>query len=149
MPSEAIVYLNIYDLTSFNDYLYWFGIGLFHSAIESKIFVGPICIRFSFALYILDFRWPYIYYCYDYFASLSSFLPWFPSDEFLFLYFILHCVVKEIVKQDQISSEFDQFSSYVDILLYSCKLNLCSRLKSFRLIYILSDFASLLILPSL
>jgi hypothetical protein len=32
------VYLNIYDLTPFNNYLYWFGLGIFHSGIEG-IFV--------------------------------------------------------------------------------------------------------------
>ncbi|KAF8096796.1 hypothetical protein N665_0301s0041 [Sinapis alba] len=29
------VYLNVYDLTPVNDYLYWFGIGIFHSGIEA------------------------------------------------------------------------------------------------------------------
>ncbi|CAN1174695.1 DeSI-like protein At4g17486 [Linum perenne] len=28
------VYLNVYDLTSVNNYLYWFGLGIFHSGIE-------------------------------------------------------------------------------------------------------------------
>ena len=28
------VYLNVYDLTPVNDYLYWFGIGIFHSGVE-------------------------------------------------------------------------------------------------------------------
>lgn len=28
------VYLNIYDLTPVNNYLYWFGLGIFHSGIE-------------------------------------------------------------------------------------------------------------------
>ena len=28
------VYLNVYDLTPVNNYLYWFGIGIFHSGIE-------------------------------------------------------------------------------------------------------------------
>ncbi|KNA24907.1 hypothetical protein SOVF_011310 isoform A [Spinacia oleracea] len=28
------LYLNIYDLTPVNDYLYWFGLGIFHSGIE-------------------------------------------------------------------------------------------------------------------
>lgn len=31
---KASIYLNIYDLTSFNNYLYWFGLGIFHSGIE-------------------------------------------------------------------------------------------------------------------
>lgn len=33
------VYLNVYDLTPVNDYLYWFGIGIFHSGIEGKSYV--------------------------------------------------------------------------------------------------------------
>ncbi|WCJ25828.1 PPPDE putative thiol peptidase family protein [Euphorbia peplus] len=30
----AILYLNIYDLTPVNNYLYWFGLGIFHSGVE-------------------------------------------------------------------------------------------------------------------
>ncbi|XP_051115022.1 deSI-like protein At4g17486 isoform X2 [Andrographis paniculata] len=33
--STALLYLNIYDLTSINNYLYWFGVGIFHSGIEA------------------------------------------------------------------------------------------------------------------
>ncbi|XP_058104345.1 deSI-like protein At4g17486 isoform X2 [Magnolia sinica] len=29
------VYLNVYDLTPINNYLYWFGLGIFHSGIEA------------------------------------------------------------------------------------------------------------------
>ncbi|CAM6126842.1 unnamed protein product [Calypogeia fissa] len=29
------LYLNVYDLTPMNDYLYWFGLGIFHSAVEA------------------------------------------------------------------------------------------------------------------
>lgn len=32
--SEAYLYLNVYDLTPVNNYLYWFGLGIFHSGIE-------------------------------------------------------------------------------------------------------------------
>ncbi|KAK6139447.1 hypothetical protein DH2020_026801 [Rehmannia glutinosa] len=32
--SRAMLYLNIYDLTPINNYLYWFGCGIFHSGIE-------------------------------------------------------------------------------------------------------------------
>ncbi|XP_050229696.1 deSI-like protein At4g17486 [Mercurialis annua] len=32
--SRAMLYLNIYDLTPVNNYLYWFGLGIFHSGIE-------------------------------------------------------------------------------------------------------------------
>ena len=30
------IYLNVYDLTPMNGYLYWFGIGIYHSAVEGK-----------------------------------------------------------------------------------------------------------------
>uniref|UniRef100_A0A5B7ADX4 Putative PPPDE thiol peptidase family protein n=1 Tax=Davidia involucrata TaxID=16924 RepID=A0A5B7ADX4_DAVIN len=32
--SRALLYLNVYDLTPINNYLYWFGFGIFHSGIE-------------------------------------------------------------------------------------------------------------------
>nr|KJB25514.1 hypothetical protein B456_004G195500 [Gossypium raimondii] len=32
--NRALLYLNVYDLTPINNYLYWFGIGIFHSGIE-------------------------------------------------------------------------------------------------------------------
>ncbi|XP_052210917.1 deSI-like protein At4g17486 isoform X2 [Diospyros lotus] len=32
--NRAQLYLNVYDLTPINDYLYWFGFGIFHSGIE-------------------------------------------------------------------------------------------------------------------
>ncbi|CAK7356318.1 unnamed protein product [Dovyalis caffra] len=32
--SSVMLYLNIYDLTPINNYLYWFGLGIFHSGIE-------------------------------------------------------------------------------------------------------------------
>ncbi|XP_002994019.2 deSI-like protein At4g17486 [Selaginella moellendorffii] len=28
------VFLNVYDLTAYNDYAYWFGLGIFHSGVE-------------------------------------------------------------------------------------------------------------------
>ncbi|XP_042517358.1 deSI-like protein At4g17486 isoform X2 [Macadamia integrifolia] len=31
---ETQVYLNVYDLTPINNYMYWFGLGIFHSGIE-------------------------------------------------------------------------------------------------------------------
>ncbi|XP_038875397.1 deSI-like protein At4g17486 [Benincasa hispida] len=31
---SALLYLNVYDLTPINNYLYWFGLGIFHSGIE-------------------------------------------------------------------------------------------------------------------
>lgn len=35
------VYLNVYDLTPVNNYLYWFGIGIFHSGIECMFCSNP------------------------------------------------------------------------------------------------------------
>ncbi|XP_077244980.1 deSI-like protein At4g17486 isoform X2 [Tasmannia lanceolata] len=32
--NRAQLYLNVYDLTPINNYLYWFGLGIFHSGIE-------------------------------------------------------------------------------------------------------------------
>ncbi|KAF2317968.1 hypothetical protein GH714_041292 [Hevea brasiliensis] len=32
--TDAQVVLNVYDLTSVNNYTYWFGFGIFHSGIE-------------------------------------------------------------------------------------------------------------------
>jgi len=32
--SRASLYLNVYDLTPINNYIYWFGLGVFHSGIE-------------------------------------------------------------------------------------------------------------------
>uniref|UniRef100_M8C637 Uncharacterized protein n=1 Tax=Aegilops tauschii TaxID=37682 RepID=M8C637_AEGTA len=33
-PATFAVYLNIYDISPINNYLYWFGLGIFHSAVE-------------------------------------------------------------------------------------------------------------------
>ena len=30
------LYLNVYDLTPVNEYLYWFGLGIFHSGVEGR-----------------------------------------------------------------------------------------------------------------
>lgn len=39
---RAPLYLNIYDLTTVNNYLYWVGFGIFHSGIEGKI-IFSVC----------------------------------------------------------------------------------------------------------
>uniref|UniRef100_A0ACD5ZN39 Uncharacterized protein n=1 Tax=Avena sativa TaxID=4498 RepID=A0ACD5ZN39_AVESA len=33
-PAAVRVYLNIYDISPINNYLYWFGLGIFHSGLE-------------------------------------------------------------------------------------------------------------------
>ncbi|XWS62030.1 hypothetical protein CRYUN_Cryun07bG0175700 [Craigia yunnanensis] len=33
--NRALLYLNVYDLTPINNYLFWFGLGIFHSGIEA------------------------------------------------------------------------------------------------------------------
>ncbi|CAN1835819.1 DeSI-like protein At4g17486 [Linum perenne] len=33
-PDKAPVYLNVYDLTPMNGYVYWAGLGIFHSGVE-------------------------------------------------------------------------------------------------------------------
>ncbi|KAI4311634.1 hypothetical protein MLD38_036515 [Melastoma candidum] len=38
----ALLYLNVYDLTPLNDYLYWIGLGIFHSGIEGDS-AGFLC----------------------------------------------------------------------------------------------------------
>lgn len=35
--SHTMLYLNVYDLTPVNNYLYWFGLGIYHSGIEGII----------------------------------------------------------------------------------------------------------------
>ncbi|WZZ60256.1 hypothetical protein YC2023_060363 [Brassica napus] len=35
-PGRAPVYLNVYDLTPINGYIYWAGLGIFHSGVEAN-----------------------------------------------------------------------------------------------------------------
>lgn len=50
-PSAAAVYLNIYDISPLNHYLYWFGLGIFHSGIEGKPTI-PYSPALGFLTYI-------------------------------------------------------------------------------------------------
>lgn len=34
------VYLNVYDLTPMNGYVYWAGLGIFHSGVEGMFFIS-------------------------------------------------------------------------------------------------------------
>lgn len=36
-PGNTPVYLNVYDLTPMNGYVYWAGLGIFHSGVEGKL----------------------------------------------------------------------------------------------------------------
>lgn len=38
--TRSMVYLNVYDLTPINNYLYLFGFGIFHSGIEGSFFMS-------------------------------------------------------------------------------------------------------------
>lgn len=51
--NRSLLYLNVYDLTPVNNYLYWAGLGVFHSGIE-----GTKAFLFSFNVYC------YAYCCY-------------------------------------------------------------------------------------
>lgn len=35
-PGDTPVYLNVYDLTPMNGYVYWAGFGIFHSGVEGN-----------------------------------------------------------------------------------------------------------------
>lgn len=43
-PGKTPVYLNVYDLTPMNGYVYWAGLGIFHSGVEGKHFLFLIFI---------------------------------------------------------------------------------------------------------
>lgn len=36
-PGKTPVYLNVYDLTPMNGYVYWAGLGIFHSGVEGNV----------------------------------------------------------------------------------------------------------------
>ncbi|KAB5564117.1 hypothetical protein DKX38_004171 [Salix brachista] len=45
--SRVMLYLNIYDLTPINNYLYWFGLGIFHSGIEGQHILKLLELKFQ------------------------------------------------------------------------------------------------------
>lgn len=51
--SRAMVYLNVYDLTPINNYLYLFGLGIFHSGIEGLSFSLIYFLCFNFILNLI------------------------------------------------------------------------------------------------
>lgn len=36
IPGNTPVYLNVYDLTTVNGYMYWAGVGIFHTGVEGQ-----------------------------------------------------------------------------------------------------------------
>ena len=57
-PAPAVkLYLNIYDISPINNYLYWFGLGIFHSGVEGST-LPPYRTLFS-SLVILSHK-PYV-----------------------------------------------------------------------------------------
>lgn len=46
---DTPVYLNVYDLTPMNGYIYWAGLGIFHSGIEgsSLCHMYPFLVTYS------------------------------------------------------------------------------------------------------
>lgn len=49
--TRSLMYLNVYDLTPVNNYLYWFGLGVFHSGVEGNWL--PHCTTFVLDSWIL------------------------------------------------------------------------------------------------
>lgn len=52
------VYLNVYDLTSMNEYAYWFGLGVYHSGVQGQIS--------DLELALVDFLMKFVYQHKDY-----------------------------------------------------------------------------------
>lgn len=67
--TNTMVYLNVYDLTPANNYLYMFGVGIFHSGIEG------LFINFLFLPFLLLFG-NYIFYL----LLLNCFVPFWLND---------------------------------------------------------------------
>jgi deubiquitinase DESI2 len=36
-PGKTPVYLNVYDFTPMNGYMYWVGLGIYHSGVEGMV----------------------------------------------------------------------------------------------------------------
>ena len=45
-PGNTPVYLNVYDLTPMNGYVYWAGLGIFHSGVEGKLYTVSLSLAF-------------------------------------------------------------------------------------------------------
>ena len=47
-PGNAPVYLNVYDLTPMNGYVYWAGLGIYHTGVEGTVgltfYIEDLCV---------------------------------------------------------------------------------------------------------
>lgn len=68
---ETEVVLNIYDLTPLNNYIYWFGFGIFHSGIEGLRSVPRILSFFFYFIYFLFMLFPSVFRCFMFFHDLG------------------------------------------------------------------------------
>lgn len=70
-PGDSPVYLNVYDLTPVNGYMYWAGLGIFHSGVEGQLtlksFYHIFKPYFLFKAFLKVFRSKF---CYN--GSMSS-----------------------------------------------------------------------------
>ena len=86
-PKDTPVYLNVYDLTPMNGYIYWAGLGIFHSGIEGSsltlchIHLLLVHVQFVswFILCVPSFLFPFLeiliqYICAD--AIFTGHFPW-------------------------------------------------------------------------
>ncbi|MCI24480.1 putative PPPDE thiol peptidase family protein, partial [Trifolium medium] len=48
-PGKTPVYLNVYDLTPMNGYVYWAGFGIYHSGVEGMV-LGSNVLNFDHTL---------------------------------------------------------------------------------------------------
>jgi hypothetical protein len=71
-PGNTLVYLNVYDLTPVNGYVYWAGLGIFHSGIEGMM-------SYKFPLFFLMFS-----YGQHYFSSCKRFNSYCTSRMMIF-----------------------------------------------------------------
>ena len=63
-PAKAPVYLNVYDLTPMNGYMYWAGLGIYHSGVEGKL-TGFDLLNFDLTLVVP---------CLNYFMTVEGYI---------------------------------------------------------------------------
>jgi hypothetical protein len=61
------IYLNVYDISPINKYLYWFGLGIYHSGIQgnNSVFFSAALACFSLPVFVslVFFYYVHISYC--------------------------------------------------------------------------------------